>query len=602
MRKRSISFDGNGIFHTVLSPLFESAFIFFVLPLAFLFFSQVELWALAKEGPCMSFTLKINGEEMEFDKKTSLLSLLSEEEREEKNILCAKVNNRVRELTYEVYYDADIEFLSFDDHEAMKIYEASLRYVLAMAFAKAYPNLKIRFAYNVSRCISVHILNKGVVATTAMLLKINHEVEEIVKGDYPMKRIVVPNAEARKIYSERGFEDKTEILKYRPEKTVHLYSCEGYLDYMYSRLVPSTGYVKKYKIRLYAPGFLIQYPRSECDGEIPDFEDAPTFGRVLKESHDWAKVVGINTVALINKELATTGGAELINICEARHNRQLCELGQLIEDDIQDIKLICVAGPSSSGKTTFANRLRIELLSRGIKPIRISIDDYYKAKEEIPVGDDGERDFEALDALDIEYFQQNILSLIAGEEVELPRFDFTLGHRVPGRKMKIDKEQPIIIEGIHALNEQLTNSIPKSDKFKIFISPQAQINLDDHNPLSLTDLRLLRRIVRDQKFRKSPAEETFSMWPKVRAGEFKWIYPTQEGSDYVYNSFLPYELAVMKKYAYPLLVAIPDDSPYYPDAGRLLRMLKYFSDLPDDWVPSNSLMREFIGGSCYADV
>lgn len=550
----------------------------------------------------MSFKLKINNEEKTFEKKVMLLSLLGEKEKEEKDIVCAKVNNRVRELTYEVYYDAEIEFLTVKDHEAMKIYEASLRYVLAMAFARVYPSLKIRFAYNVSRCISIHILNPGISATTAMLLKINHEMEEIVKGDYPLKRLIVSKNDARKIYEEQGFSDKSEVLDYRPEKTVHLYSCDGYLNYMYSHLVPSTGYVKRYKIRLYAPGFLVQYPRSECDGRIPDFEDAPTFGRVLKESHDWAKIVGFNTVSLINKEIATSGSAEFINICEARHNRQLCELGQLIEDDIGDIKLICIAGPSSSGKTTFANRLRIELLSRGIRPIRVSIDDYYKTKEEIPLGSDGERDFEALDALDIDYFQQDILSLISGEEVDLPRFDFTLGHRVFGRKVKLSKDQPIIIEGIHALNEQLTNSIPKSDKFKIFISPQAQINIDDHNPVSLTDLRLLRRIVRDQKFRHSPAEETFSMWPKVRAGEFKWIYPTQEGSDYVYNSFLPYEIAVMKKYAYPLLASIPNESPYYPDAGRLIRMLKFFTDMSDEWVPSNSLMREFIGGSCYADV
>lgn len=550
----------------------------------------------------MSFTVTINEEKRTFEKKTSLVSLLSPEELARKEIICAKVNNRVRELNYEVFYDAEVEFLTLKDHEAMKIYEASLRYVLAMAFHRAYPSLRIRFAYNVSRCISIHILNKGVSATTAMLLKINHEMEQIVKSDLPLTRTIVPASEARKIYAERGYTDKKEILKYRPERTVHLYACGDYLNYMYSHMVPSTGYVNRYKIRLYAPGFLVQYPRSECQGQIPDFEDAPTFGRVLKESHDWAKVVGISTVALINKEIETSGPAEFINICEARHNRQLCELGQLIEDSIHNIKLICIAGPSSSGKTTFANRLRIELLSRGIRPIRISIDDYYKTKEEIPVGEDGERDFEAIEALDIDFFQQDMLNLIAGEKVELPRFDFKLGHRVPGRTVQLLPGEPIIIEGIHALNERLTNSIPKSDKFKIFIAPQAQINLDDHNPLSLTDLRLIRRLVRDQKFRHSPAEETFSMWPKVRAGEFKWIYPTQEGSDYVFNSFLPYELPVMKKYVYPLLSTISKDSPYYTDTARLLRMLKFFTDMPDNWVPSNSLMREFIGGSCYADV
>lgn len=548
----------------------------------------------------MSFIVKINGKSLVLERKTPLLSLLTDEEK--KKYYCARVNNRVRELTYEVYYDSTIDFLTLSDHEAMKIYEASLRYVFAMAFARAYPNAKIRFSYDVSRCISIHLLTPGLSATTAMLIRINHEVENIVKADYPLNRLVVSNEEAKKIYEEKGFVDKEAILAYRPEKTVHLYECDGYLNYMYSHMVPSTGYLTSYKLRLYAPGFLLQYPRSECAGEIPQFEDAPTYNRALKESHDWAKTIGTDTIAKINDEIKTAGPIEFINLCEARHNRQLAELGQLIQDDIEDIRLICVAGPSSSGKTTFANRLRIELLSRGIKPIRISIDDYYKERKEIPLSEDGEPDLESIDALDIEMFNQNMLDLINGETVTLPHFDFNIGKRVNGRTLKVGKEEPIIIEGIHALNDELTVSIPKGNKFKIFISPQAQINLDDHNPLSLTDLRLVRRIVRDKKFRNSPVEETLSMWPKVRAGEFKWIYSTQEGSDYVYNSFLPYELPIMKKYALPLLSSIDKESVYYPDAQRLLHMLKFFIDMSDEWVPSNSLMREFIGGSCYADV
>ncbi len=548
----------------------------------------------------MSFKLKIGEKEITLDKKVSLLSLLDDADK--KKYVCAKVNNRVRELNYEVYYDASIQFLDLTSQQAVKIYEASLRYVFAMAFARAYPNLKIRFSYNVSRCISVHLLTEGYTATTAMLLKVNHEVEKIIASDYPLKRLIVPNEEAKKLYEEKGYLDKQAILQYRPEKTVHLYECDGYLDYMYNQMVPSTGYLTSYKLRLYAPGFLIQYPRSECNGQIPDFEDAPTYNRILKESHSWAETVGTDTVAKINDEIETAGPIEFINLCEARHNRQLAELGQLIEDDIENIRLICVAGPSSSGKTTFANRLRIELLSRGIKPIRISIDDYYKEKKDIPLGEDGKPDLECIQALDIDLFNQNMLDLINGETVTLPHFDFEIGKRVPGKTIKVGKEEPIIIEGIHALNDDLTISIPKANKFKIFISPQAQINLDDHNPMSLTDLRLVRRIVRDKKFRSAPAEETLSMWRSVRAGEFKWIYSTQEGSDYVYNSFLPYELPVMKKYAMPLLSAIDKDSPYYNDAQRLLKMLKFFIDMSDEWVPSNSLMREFIGGSCYADV
>ena len=549
----------------------------------------------------MQFTVKTNKGELTLTKKTSLLEILAEDDKE-KDIIAARVNNRVRELTYEVNHDCEVEWLTVQDSDAVKTYEASLRYVVAMAFHRAYPELKIRFAYNVSRCVSIHLLTPGYTANTAMLLKVSHEIEEIIKADYPLKRMLVPLDEAKPVYEKLGYEDKMGLLPYRPEKTVHLYECDGFYDYMYNHMVPSTGYIKKYKLRLYAPGFLLQYPRAETGGEIPPFQDAPTFGRTLTESHDWSKIVGSDTVAGINDSIKKNGTVEFINICEARHNRMLCELGQLIEDSIDDVSLICVAGPSSSGKTTFANRLRIELLARGIRPIRISIDDYYLEKHLIPKDKDGNIDLESIEALNIPLFNQNMVDLIAGEEVTLPRFDFQSGKSVPGRTLKVQHGQPIIIEGIHALNDRLTRDIPKSAKFKIFIAPQAQMNLDDHNPVSLTDLRLIRRIVRDYKFRNASAEETIEMWPSVRAGEFKWIYDTQEGSDYVYNSMLSYELPVMKKYAMPLLKQIDEQSPCFPTALRLMRMLKFFIDMPDDWVPSNSLMREFIGGSCYADV
>jgi uridine kinase len=549
----------------------------------------------------MPFTIKYNGKSEQFDKKVALLDLIKDTDPNHRYV-CAKVNNRVRELTYEVYFDAEVTFLDLTDADAVKIYEATLRYVVAMALYRTYPQLHTRFAYNVSRCISIHLLDPGFRADTAMLLKVNHEIEAIIKANYPLNRFIVPNEEAAKIYKEKGFLDKIALLQYRPEKTVHLYDCDGYVDYMYSRMLPSTGYLHEYKLRLYSPGFLLQYPRAEAGGKIPEFEDAPTFGRTLKESHDWSKIVGSSTVAGINEQIKTNGPIDFINLCEARHNRMLCELGQMIQDDIENIRLICIAGPSSSGKTTFANRLRIELMSRGIKPIRISIDDYYKSKDQVPLGADGKPDLESIDALDIELFNKNMLDLINGEAVDLPKFDFAAGHRTKGRHLQVGPTEPIIIEGIHALNDKLTLDIPKSQKFKIFIAPQAQINLDDHDPLSLTDLRLIRRIVRDKRDRNASAEETIGMWPNVRHGEFTWIYGTQEGSDYVYNSMLSYELPVLKKYAMPLLQQIGKDSPAYPTAERLLRMLKFFIDMDDQWVPSNSLMREFIGGSCYADV
>ena len=547
----------------------------------------------------MSFQVRFDGKEYTIEKKVSLLSLIGSDR---KDVICAMVNNRLRELNYEVYYDADIQFLTCKDQQAIRIYEASLRYVIAMAFSRIYPKIKIRFSYNISRSIFIEILNKEVRVDSMVVKNIKEEMDRIIAADLPFNRKIVSNEEALEIFHERGFDDKIDILKYRPEKTVHLYECDGFLDYMYVHMVPSSGYLTSYRIRIYHPGIIVQYPRSETKGEIPDFQDAPMFGRTLKASHTWAKIVSVDSIAGINQYVESGNTIDFINMCEARHNSMLNDLGTRIETDIDNIRLICIAGPSSSGKTTFANRLRIELLSRGIRPIRISIDDYYLPRDQAPKDENGEPDLESIYALDIDLFNQNMVDLINGEEVQLPKFDFTLGKRINGRLLQLEPDQPIIIEGIHALNDTLTSLVPKHQKFKIYIAPQAQINLDAHNPISLTDLRLLRRLVRDKKFRNAPAETTFQMWPSVRKGEFTWIYATQEGADYVFNSLLAYELCVMKKYALPLLQAIDKDSPYFVLAERLIKFLKYFVDMDDKYIPCNSLLREFIGDSCFQDV
>jgi uridine kinase len=546
----------------------------------------------------MSFRINHHGRTEIFDNKIALIDLVGQDH----DIICAKVNNRIRELSYEVYYDAEVVFLTVKDQDAIRIYETSLRYLFALAWNRLFPDINFRFSYNVSRSIFVELLKEDRLADSSMVHQLEVEMQRIVEADLPFKRLILSKEEARAIYEARRMFDKIEILKFRPEKTVHFYECDGYLDYMFGYMVPSSGYLKQWKLRLYSPGILIQYPRSECQGMIPPFQDAPTFGHTLKAIHQWAKITHADSVAGINEYISSDRDVEFINLSEALHNRMLAELGERITNDIDNIRLICIAGPSSSGKTTFANRLRIELLSRGINPIRISIDDYYLSRDKAPKDDHGEPDLESIDALDIDLFNQNMLDLIQGQTVALPRFDFKVGKRTQGRTIKIDHDTVIIIEGIHALNDKLTNLIPKHQKYKIYISPQSQISLDNHNPVSLTDLRLLRRIVRDKKYRNASAEETIIMWPSVRRGEFTWIYNTQENADYVYNSFLSYELCVMKRYAMPLLASIDTNSPQYPTAERLMRMLKYFLDLDDRWVPSNSLIREFIGGSCYKDV
>ena len=545
----------------------------------------------------MSFKVIYKNQEKLFDSPVQVLDIVGPSH----DIICVYVNGRVRELTYIIDKDSEIVPLTFKDRDAMHIYEASLRFLVAMAMHNIHPHYEIRFAYNVSRSIFLQILNPGTSASGIMIKELIAEMNRLVDLDLPLVRQIVSKDEAARIFKEDGYQDKVDILKYRPEKTAHIYSCNNYRNYMYSRMVPSTGYIKKWAVRYYHPGIIIQYPRPEAKGEIPPFEDAPTFGKTLKRAYQWGQATGCDTIVGINERIEKDGDIEFITLCEQRHNRQLCELGQMIEDERESIRLICIAGPSSSGKTTFANRLRIELLSRGIKPIRISMDDYYLDREHTPIDEDGKPDFESADALDIELFNQNLADLIAGLEVDLPKYDFKQGRRVFGRTISVPLDQPIIIEGIHALNERLTSSIPAHQKFKIFIAPQSQVNIDNHNPMSLTDLRLLRRMVRDHQFRNSSALDTLGMWPSVRKGEFKWIYPSQEGANYVFNSFSSYELSVMKKYAMPLLEKIDTESEFFPVAERLIRMLKFFKDLPDTWVPCNSIIREFIGGSCYQD-
>ena len=545
----------------------------------------------------MSFKVTFNNETKSYDSPLSVLDIIGGD----KSYVCAYVNGRVRELTYTLDKDSVVVPLTVKDRDAKPSYEASLRFLVAMAMHNIYPDLKIRFSYNVSRSIFMQILNEGITSYGNMAKDLEKEMRRLVEEDLPLVRKIVSKEEAAKILKKEGYTDKLDILAYRPEKTAHIYTCGNYRNYMYNRMVPSTGYIREWKIRFYHPGIIIQYPRPEANGEIPPFEDAPTFGKTLKTAHQWAKATGCDTIYGINKRIEKDGDIDFITLCEQRHNRQLCELGALIEDDKENIRLICIAGPSSSGKTTFANRLRIELLSRGIEPIRISLDDYYLPRDQAPKDENGNPDLEAVDALDIELFNQNMADLISGIEVQLPKFDFKVGHRVPGRVLRVPVNQPIIIEGIHALNERMTASVPNHQKFKIFIAPQAQVNIDDHNPLSLTDLRLLRRIVRDYQFRGASAIDTMSMWASVRKGEFKWIYGTQEGANYVFNSFSSYELSVMKKYAMPLLEAIDTESEYFPIAERLIRMLKFFDDMPDKWVPCNSIIREFIGGSCYEE-
>ena len=544
-------------------------------------------------------TIKWNNQDLSIPVGTTPLSLLPDEDKK-KYYVCL-VNGRVRELTYPLTKNATLEFLDLTSSEAGKVYEASLRYVIALAFYNCYPKAKIRLSYNVSRSMFCESISNDFIIDLKVVNTIKQEVARIINEDIPFERTTVSKQEAADIYEKYGMLDKLDILSYRPDKDVHLSKCGNYLNYMHAYTVPSTGYLKDYVLHLYSPGIIIQYPRYELGGIIPKFEDAPVYGKTINQAYNWAKLTDCQTIYDINTHVKENP-VDFIQTCETKHNNMLAEIGEKIASERNNIRLIAIAGPSSSGKTTFSNRLRIELLSKGIRPVMISMDDYYIDRDKIPLNENGELDLEDINTLDIELFNEHMYALINGEEVEIPRFDFKLAKRVKGHKLKIEPDQPIIIEGIHALNEQMSSLIPKHQKFKIFISPQIQINMDNHTPMSTTDLRLIRRIVRDNQFRNSPAKQTMSMWSSVRRGEFKWIYPNQEGADYVYNSELTYELCVLKKYAIPLLKEISVDDEYYITANRLLKYLKYFTEIEEYAIPCNSLLREFIGGSCFYDV
>lgn len=513
--------------------------------------------------------------------------------------ICAKVNNRLRELDYIISEDSTVEPLDLTNPEAVTIYQSSLRFVFLMAINHLYKKVKVTFNYSISRSIFANISGLNGPVDAKILKQIEEEINRIVEADLPIERHSTTIAEAEKIYNDLGYFDKSKILKYRKEDTVHMYKCGHYLNYMFGYMLPSTRFLKQFKLRLYYPGIMIQYPRCECNGEIPEFEDAKTFTKALREANEWGNITKSSSIWQMNELIEEGKANEFVNLCETKHNNMLAELGLAIKAEIQNIRLIAIAGPSSSGKTTFCNRLRIELISRGINPLMISLDNYYKPKSECPKDENGDPDLEHIEALDIELFNDNMFRLIQGEEVRLPIYSFENGQRTFTEPVKIPSTEPILIEGIHALNDDLTPSIPTSQKYKIYIAPQAQLHIDSQNPISITDIRLIRRIVRDYKYRNASPIETMKMWPSVRRGEFKWIYPHQESANFVFNSELTYELCVMKKIALEMLESVPNDSEFYIQANRLVKFLKYFKDIDTKYIPCNSILREFIGGSIF---
>ncbi len=536
-----------------------------------------------------------------YKKGTRVMDLLTPEE--QKHYICCKVNGVIKELDYVFLKDTNamVELLDLSNSESYHIYEATLRFITAFAIHEIDSRLKVRFFYNVSRAIFCRIENRNYRVTDEFVDQVDKKIKEIIDADLRIERIKIPKEEAIEIYKEQNDFDKIKMLNYRKEDFVHMYKVvyngHAYYDYLFCKLVPFTGSVNIYALRPYAPGFLLQTPRYECDGRIPPFTDEIKFAATLAHTSKWSEMEGFDTAANINGFVKRNSALSLINVSEARFSSMLAQLSLDIYNSDEKIRLICIAGPSSSGKTSFANRLMYQLMVFGLNPIRISIDDFYIPRDEMPEG----TDIESVDALDIDLFNRTIYGLIQGKSLPLPRYDFKTSERTFSKPVKISSSDVIIIEGIHALNSLLTRGIPEHQKYRIYIAPQSQVNIDNHSPLSMTDLRLLRRIARDARTRDSDAKATIAMWPNVRNGEFKYIYPTQENADYVFDTFLPYEVGALKDIVLPLLDRITPEDDEYMVASRLRSTVKLFTSIPADDIPCNSLMREFVGGSSFKD-
>ncbi len=514
-------------------------------------------------------------------------------------IVAAKVDNKKQELTYTLNRDCRLAFVDLRSNDGIRIYVRGLTFIFIRACRELFPECSVSIEHSMSKGLYCEI-HGNLTLTPSKVKRIEERMREIVKLDEPFERYSVSIEEAKAIFKEMRFYDKLNILEYRPENTVNLYRCGWMTDYLYGYMVPSTGYLKKFELMFYLPGVIIRHPTVDAGGQIPEFVDSPKLYKVFREAEKWSQIIKVENVAQLNKMIEQGRGGDLIRMNEAYLENQIADIASEIYENADRIKLILIAGPSSSGKTTFAQRLRVQLMVKGLNPIPISLDDYFYDREDIPVDENGERDLESIDIIDTELFNEQMTAMIQGEEVEIPRYNFQKGKReYMGNRVKLGSDQLIIVEGIHALNERLSAMIPKSNKFKIYISALTQLNIDNHNRIPTTDTRLIRRMIRDYKFRGSSIQETLSLWPNVRRGEERNIFPYQEQADVMLNTALIYELAVLKPYILPLLEDFDEESPYYIEVNRIRKFMKYFVVLEDDHIPNNSILREFIGGSCF---
>jgi len=514
----------------------------------------------------------------------------------------AKVNNKVESLDFRVYYNKDIEFLDITSSSGMRTYVRSLFFVLVKAVEELYPQGSISLEHPISKGYFCKLHIDRTIGLDDVQ-RIKQKMQEIIAADIPYTRTECHTEKVVRLFEERGMPDKARLLDTYGQLYSYYYQLGDTVDCYYSSLVPSTGYIHLFDIVKYYDGLLLRIPNRENPTKLEEVVKQEKMLEVFQEYHRWNQILGISTVGDLNVACNEGHATDLINVSEALQEKKIAQIADEITHRDQDgkrVKLVLISGPSSSGKTTFSKRLSIQLMTNGLKPYPISLDDYFVNRNDTPLDENGKHDFESLYAVDLPFFEEQLTTLLNGGEVELPRYNFTTGKReMSGKKLRIDEHMILIIEGIHALNPALTSHIPNENKYKVYVSALTTILLDNHNYIPTTDNRLLRRIIRDYKYRNYSAEETIARWPSVRAGEEKWIFPYQENADAMFNSALLFELAVLKDYVEPVLRKVPNRCPEYSEAHRLLRFLNYFVSVQDKELPPTSLLREFLGGSSF---
>ena len=512
--------------------------------------------------------------------------------------VCARVNNKVQGMHYRLYNDKDVEFLDMRSGSGSRTYTRTLFFICCKAINDLYGNVEVRIDIPVSKGYYVHV-NLGRDFTADDVARIRCRMQEIIDADTPIRRRMVTAEEAIRLFSEKGDMSKVKLLKGQGKLYTVYYQIDDFIDYFYGALLTSTSEVYLFDLVAYSDGMLLRVPSREDPGQLCPMPRQQKMFDVFKEHHEWQNIIGLRTVGDLNDAVDKGFATDIINVNEALQEKKIARIADQIAAR-HDVKLVLLAGPSSSGKTTTCKRLSIQLLTCGLKPLQISLDDYFIDRDKTPLDANGEYDYESIHALNIDLINEQFNALFKGEEIELPRYNFQAGKsEKSGKRLKLGPNDIVVVEGIHALNPELTAQISEQQKFRVYVSALTTILLDEHNYIPTTDNRLLRRIIRDYKYRGVSAQESIHRWPSVRAGEERWIFPYQENADAMFNSAMLYELAVIKQQAEPLLEQVPENCEEYAEAHRLLKFLRYFHAISYRQLAPTSLLREFLGGSSF---